>query len=516
MMFRMNKFYKLLICISLLTAGLLQSAVAAVADDYFLAIKNDNDGALVTILFRGFDVNTLDKEGRHGLHLAMMEGSLKVAKTLLDLSGTKVDTRSKQDETPLMIAALKGHTAFAKRMIARGADVNKTGWTPLHYAATSGQLEMIKLLIDEHAYIDTESPNQSTPLMLAAMYGTEAAVKLLLQEGADPSIKNQLGLNAADFAAKAERLDLARFLDKLAKEGVNPKTGDVVDKKATAAAQASADTTTPNATTPNTSTPISTTPKSNTTMTRKPLSEPSFAAKNELAPNGRLYAAINFGNPILAVKNPATGEPMGVSVDLARELARRLGVSAQFVTFDAAGKVVEAMKSGSIDVAFVAIDPARAVDISYSAAYVVIEGAYLVEQNSPIRSNDEVDRPGIRIAVGAGSAYDLYLTREIKQAKLVRAPTSPAVVDTFLAQKLEVAAGVKQQLEADAKRLPGLRLLDGRFMAINQAMGTTKGREAGAAYLRDFVEEMKASGFVAQALARHKIEGAAVAPLSAP
>jgi polar amino acid transport system substrate-binding protein len=511
MMFFMNNLMKnvmkclskLLICIALLVAGLgfLQPATAAVVDDYFLAIKNDNDGEVVTILFRGFDANTLDGQGRHGLHVAMMEGSLKVAKTLLDLSGTQVDTRSKQDETPLMIAALKGHTQFAKRMIARGADVNKTGWTPLHYAATSGHLEMIKLLIDEHAYIDTESPNQSTPLMLAAMYGTEAAVRLLLQEGADPSVKNQLGLNAADFAAKAERMDLARYLDKLAKEGVNPKTGEVVEKKETSVAppQLSAN---------------ASAPKTNTTMARKPLAPPSYAAKTELAPNGRLYAAINFGNPILAVKSAATGEPTGVSVDLARELGRRLGVSVQLVTFDAAGKVVEALKSGSIDVAFVAIDPARAVDISYSAAYVVIEGAYLVEQNSPIRSNEEVDRPGIRVAVGAGSAYDLYLARELKQAKLVRAPTSPAVVDTFLAQKLEVAAGVKQQLEADAKRLPGLRLLDGRFMVINQAMGTPVGRNAGAAYLRDFIEEMKATGFVAQALSRHKIEGAAVAPLS--
>lgn len=484
----------------LLTASLVQ---AAPADDYFLAIKNDNDGAVVTLLFRGLDANTLDDQGRHGLQLAMMEGSLKVAKTLLDLSGTQVDTRSKQDETPLMIAALKGHIQFAKRMIARGADVNKTGWTPLHYAATSGHLEMIKLLIDEHAYIDTESPNQSTPLMLAAMYGTEAAVKLLLQEGADASAKNQLGMNAADFAAKAERMDLARFLDKLAKEGVNPKTGEVVEKKAISVAV---------------SQPASTTSTQNTAanLTRKPLAAPSYAAKTELAPNGRLYAAINFGNPILAIKNPVTGEPSGVSVDLSLELARRLGVSVQLVTFDAAGKVVEALKAGSLDVAFVAIDPARAVDISYSAAYVVIEGSYLVEQNSPIRSNEEVDRPGIRVAVGAGSAYDLYLARELKQAKLVRAPTSPMVVDTFLAQKLEVAAGVKQQLEADAKRLPGLRLLEGRFMVINQAMGTPVGRNAGATYLRDFVEEMKATGFVAQALARHKIEGAAVAPLTSP
>ena len=480
-----KNIHKLLICMVLLVSGLLQPAAAAVADDYFLAIKNDNDGEVVTILFRGFDANTLDSQGRHGLHLAMLEGSLKVAKTLLDLSGTKVDTRSKNDETPLMIAALKGHTAFAKRLIARGADVNKTGWTPLHYAATGGHLEMIKLLLEEHAYIDTESPNKTTPLMMAAEYGSEDAVKLLLKEGADPNVKNQLGLNAADFAAKAERMVLARYLDKLATEGVNPVTGDVAPAL-----------------------------KMTTNIARKPLAQPSYEAKRELAPNGRLYAAINFGNPILAVKNPVTGEPTGVSVDLSRELARRLGVSVQLVTFDSAGKVVDALKAGSLDIAFVAIDPARAVDISYSAAYVVIEGAYLVEQNSPIRSNEDVDRPGIRVAVGAGSAYDLYLARELKQAKLVRAPTSPTVVDTFLAQKLEVAAGVKQQLEADAKRLPGLRLLDGRFMVINQAMGTTKGRDAGAAYLRDFVEEMKVSGFVAQALARHRIEGAAVAPLS--
>lgn len=480
-----NFFALLLSSLVLLGATLPLVAQAAAIDDYFVAVKNDNDGALVTILFRGFDVNSVDAEGRHGLHIAMMEGSFKVAKTLLDLSGTKVDTRSKNDETPLMIAALKGHTDFAKRLIKRGADVNKTGWTPLHYAATGGHLEMIKLLLEEHAYIDTESPNQSTPLMMAAQYGTDAAAKLLLQEGADPRIKNQLGLNAADFAAKAERLDLARYLEKQANEGVNPKTND-----------------------------SSIVLKIDTTMTRKPLEQPSYAAKQDLAPNGRMYAAINFGNPILAVKNPLTGEPEGVSVDLARELANRLGASVQLVTFEAAGKVVEALKNGSLDIAFVAIDPARAVDISYSAAYAVIEGAYLVEQNSPIRSNEEVDRPGIRVAVGAGSAYDLYLTREIKQAKLVRAPTSPAVVDSFLAQKLDVAAGVKQQLEADAKRLPGLRLLDGRFMVINQAMGTPVGRNAGAAYLRDFVEEMKASGFVAQALARHKIEGAAVAPKS--
>lgn len=234
--------------------------------------------------------------------------------------------------------------------------------------------------------------------------------------------------------------------------------------------------------------------------------------RSDLAPTGKLRAAINFGNPILATRDPATGEPRGVSVDLSRELARRLGVDVQFVTYDAAGKVVEGLKSGAWDVAYVAIDPARAVDIAYTAPYVVIEGAYLVRRDSPIRSNAEVDREGVRVAVGAGSAYDLFLSRNLKNAKIVRAPTSPAVTDMFMAQNLEVAAGVRQQLEADARRIPGLRMLDGRFMVINQAMGTPRAREAGAKYLREFVEEVKASGFVAQALERHRIQGAAVAP----
>jgi polar amino acid transport system substrate-binding protein len=235
------------------------------------------------------------------------------------------------------------------------------------------------------------------------------------------------------------------------------------------------------------------------------------AAVDELTPTGTLRAAINFGNPILASRDSTTGEARGVSVDLSRELAKRLGVALELVPFASAGQTVEGIKAGTVDIAFVAIDPVRGADITYSAPYVVIEGAYLVRNESPIRSNAEVDRAGIRIAVGLGSAYDLFLTREIKVAKLARAPTSPAVVDFFVAQNIEVAAGVKQQLEMDAKRVPGLRLLDGRFMVINQAIGTPRGREAAARYLRGFVEDMKASGFVANALSRHGIEGAAVA-----
>jgi len=239
--------------------------------------------------------------------------------------------------------------------------------------------------------------------------------------------------------------------------------------------------------------------------------KPSPAAVAELAPTGKLRAAINFGNPVLASKDPASGEARGVSVDLSRELARRLGVPLEIVPYTAAGRVVEAVKSGAWDVAYVAVDPVRGADMYQSPAYVVIEGSYLVPAGSPIRSNAEVDREGIRIVVGKGSAYDLFLSREIKRAMLVRAPTSPQVVDMMMNERLEVAAGVRQQLEADAKRVSGVRLLAGRFMVINQAMAVPRGRDAGASYIHDFIEEMKASGFVAQALARHGVEGAAVA-----
>ncbi len=241
-------------------------------------------------------------------------------------------------------------------------------------------------------------------------------------------------------------------------------------------------------------------------------SAPSAAAVSELSSTGKLRAAINFGNPILATRGPG-GEPRGVSVDLAREAARRLGVPLELVLFNSAGTVVEAVKAKSVDLAFVAIDPVRGADMDYTAPYVVIEGAYAVRNASALQRNEEVDRSGTRIAVGRGSAYDLFLTREIKQASLVRVPTSPEVVNSFLAQNLEVAAGVKQQLEADARRLGGVRLLPGRFMVINQAMAMPRDRRPQAhAYLADFVERMKSRGFVAEALRCHGIEGAQVAP----
>lgn len=230
------------------------------------------------------------------------------------------------------------------------------------------------------------------------------------------------------------------------------------------------------------------------------------------APTGRLRASINLGNPILAGRD-AAGQACGVSVDLARAFAARLGVELELVLFDTAGRSVEAVAAQQADIGFFAIDPKRGEHIAFTAPYVLIEGAYLVRSGSPLRANEEVDRAGHRVVVGQGSAYDLYLTRELKAATIERAPSSPAVVAHFLLHGADVAAGVKQQLEADAAQQPGLRLLPGRFMVIRQAMGCprARGSEAAAA-LGAFVEEMKAGGFVAQALARHGIEGAAVAP----
>lgn len=250
-----------------------------------------------------------------------------------------------------------------------------------------------------------------------------------------------------------------------------------------------------------------------TACSMNPIASPALVAA--FAPTGKLRASINLGNPILARKNPATGEAEGVSVDLARALAAELGVDIELKVFDAAARSVAAVTAGEADIGFFAIDPLRGEGVRFSAAYVQIEGAYLVRNASPLTDNTQVDRAGTTVMVGKGSAYDLYLSRQIKAATLMRAPTSPAVVDAFIAEKADVAAGVKQQLEADAARLGGLRLLPGRFMVIEQAMGVQANRgEAAQQYLRGFVERMKARGFVAQALQRHKIQGAIVAPLT--
>ena len=241
-------------------------------------------------------------------------------------------------------------------------------------------------------------------------------------------------------------------------------------------------------------------------------SAPPPEAVRDLAPNGKLRAAINFGNIVLAQKGPA-GEPRGVSVDLAHELGRRLGVPVELVLFDAAGKVADAAAANVWDVAFVAIDPGRGKTIAYTPPYVLIEATYMVRDNSPLRRIEEFDRPGMRIAVGAKSGYDLYLTRTLKHAQLVRAPTSPAAIELFLKDNLDAVANVTQPLVLYAKNNPGVRVIEGRFMAIEQAMGTPHGRgPAGLAYLRRFVEEMKASGFVAAALERSGQRDAIVAP----
>jgi polar amino acid transport system substrate-binding protein len=232
----------------------------------------------------------------------------------------------------------------------------------------------------------------------------------------------------------------------------------------------------------------------------------------DLAPTGTLRVAINYGNPVLAQKDGATGEPRGVSADLAGELARRTGLRFEFVTFDAAGKVFAALAEGAWDVAFLAIDPNRAKEIDFTAPYVIIEGTYMVPAGSSITRIDEVDRTGMRIAVGAGSAYDLYLTRTIERAQLVRAPTGREAIEMFLRDGLEVAAGVKSPLQRFARDRADLRVLDGRFMVIEQAMAVPKGRVAALRFLQPMIEELKASGFVAEGLARSGQHDALVAP----
>jgi polar amino acid transport system substrate-binding protein len=230
------------------------------------------------------------------------------------------------------------------------------------------------------------------------------------------------------------------------------------------------------------------------------------------APTGTLRASINLGNPILANKD-ARGAPVGVSIDLAHELARRLGVGIELVLFDKAAASVEAVKNEKADIGFFAIDPARSEGLRFTAPYVLIEGSYLVPDLSSLTDNAEVDRTGQRIAVGSGSAYDLFLTREIKQAEIVRMASAPAVLAALRDGQVEVAAGIRQLLEGEAQRAAGVRMLPGRFMVIQQAMGLPAGRGAEAqSVLAAFVEEMKSTGFVADALKRHRIEGAAVAP----
>jgi polar amino acid transport system substrate-binding protein len=233
----------------------------------------------------------------------------------------------------------------------------------------------------------------------------------------------------------------------------------------------------------------------------------------ELASTGKLRAGINLGNSVLAQKS-ASGELGGISVDLARELGKRLGVPVELIEFQAAGKSVEAMAQGNVDVSFFAIEPKRAAEVTFSPPYAVIDGAYMVAKDSPLQTPADVDKPGIRVAVGLGSAYDLYLTRTLKNATIVRAKVGggQASIDLFYSAKPDAAAGVRQPLEAHAKTNPNVRVMKEPFMAIQQAMGVPPGRPAAARYVRDFVEEMKKNGFVAAGLKRSGQSPDLVAP----
>jgi polar amino acid transport system substrate-binding protein len=238
----------------------------------------------------------------------------------------------------------------------------------------------------------------------------------------------------------------------------------------------------------------------------------SPALKAAFAPAGSLRVSINYGNAALAKRDPATGKLSGVSVDIAKELGRRLDLPLTLVPFDAAGKVTAAAAANLWDIAFLARDPLRAQGITFTAAYVVIDGNYVVRADSPITSMDQVDRDGIRICVSSGSAYDLFLKRTLKHATLIHAGSTPETVALFRSGHFDVVAGVKQGLQQAVASDPGLRMLPQAFMEIDQAMGTPAGRPLAAAYLHDFVETMKSSGEIAKILDRNGQADATVAP----
>src|SRR5438094_2017265 len=236
------------------------------------------------------------------------------------------------------------------------------------------------------------------------------------------------------------------------------------------------------------------------------------AIRSELAPSGTLRVGLNHGNFLLVTPGSSAPDPRGPAPDLARELGRRLGVPVEFVLFDTAGKLADAVKSGAWDVAFLGAEPQRAGDIAFTAAYLEIPATYLVPAGSGIRSIADVDREGIRIAVSDKSAYELWLSRNIKHAQLIRTQGIDASFDLFVGQKMDALAGLKPRLLMDVTKLPGARLLDGQFTAVQQAIGTPKSRDAAAKYLRAFVEEVKASGLVAEAISKNAVKGVSVAP----
>jgi polar amino acid transport system substrate-binding protein len=235
-------------------------------------------------------------------------------------------------------------------------------------------------------------------------------------------------------------------------------------------------------------------------------------AHAELSPTGTLRAGINYGNVILARKDPATGELSGVAIDLARELGRRLDVPVTIVGFDTVGAMVDGAKAGAWDIAFLGSDPARESEITFTAAYVELQATYLVPAGSPLHSIADVDREGVRVAAPARANYELFLTRNLRLATLVRAQGAEAAIELLATGQVEALAGLRQALIAPAAKLPGSRIVDGQFMAVQQSMGIPKGRDAGAKYLRGFVEEAKASGLVARAIEKTGAVGVSVAP----
>ena len=239
---------------------------------------------------------------------------------------------------------------------------------------------------------------------------------------------------------------------------------------------------------------------------------PSPAARAELAPTGKLRVGLNFGNFLLTKRPPPGGEPGGIAPDLGREIARRAGLAVVFVHYDQAGKLADGGKAGAWDVAFLANEPVRAAEIDFSPAYLEIETSYLVPAGSPIRTIAEVDRAGVRIAIADRAAYDLYLSRSLKHATLVRAEGIEGSYQLWVKEKLDALAGLKPRLVADAEKHPGSRVLDGSFSAVQQSVGTPKGRNAAAQYLREFVADAKASGLVARVIAANGVRGVAVAP----
>jgi polar amino acid transport system substrate-binding protein len=238
----------------------------------------------------------------------------------------------------------------------------------------------------------------------------------------------------------------------------------------------------------------------------------SQAVISELAPSGVLRAGINMANFLLVSGTGPAGEPEGVAPDMACEIAQRLRVSVAYVPFARPGELADAAGTGVWDIGLIAAEPARAQTIAFSPAYAEIEATYLVPAGSPLRAIAEVDRPGVRIAIAARSAYDLWLSRHLRHAELVRAGSLDASFDQFVADNLDALAGLRPRLLQDADKLPGARILDGKFTAVQQAVGTAQANQAGAAFLRDFVEEAKASGLVARLIERHRIRGLSVAP----